>query len=84
MAGLPIICTEFELWKEFVDRYHCGICVDPGDVDEIATAIQYLLDHPEQARRMGENGRRAVEAEFNWGKEEEKLLALYQEVLAHE
>ena len=78
MAGLPVICTGFELWKEFVQRYDCGICVDPENTDEIASAIRYLLDHPEEARRMGENGRRAVEQEFNWGMEEMKLLSLYE------
>lgn len=81
MAGLPIICTNFVLWKEFVDRYQCGICVNPTDVDEIAAAIRYLLDHPEEARQMGENGRRAVKEEFNWGVEEKKLLALYEDIL---
>lgn len=81
MAGLPIICTNFILWKEFVDRYHCGICVDPTDVDEIAAAVTYLLENPEEARQMGENGRRAVKKEFNWGVEEKKLLTLYDEIL---
>ena len=81
MAGLPVICTDFVLWREFVDRYHCGICVDPENVDEIAAAICYLLDHPEEARQMGENGRRAIEEEFNWGAEEKKLLALYEDIL---
>lgn len=81
MAGLPVVCTDFVLWREFVDRYHCGICVDPENPDEIASAIRYLLDHPEEARRMGENGRRAVKEEFNWGVEEKKLLALYEDIL---
>lgn len=80
-AGLPIICTDFTLWRDIVERWHCGICVEPDSVDEIAAAIQYLLDHPEEARRMGENGRRAVEEEFNWGTQEKKLLALYEEIL---
>jgi len=81
MAGLPVVCTDFVLWREFVDRWRCGVCVDPGNVDGIADAIQYLLDHPEEARQMGENGRRAVKEEFNWGVEEKKLLALYEEIL---
>jgi len=29
---------------------------------------------------MGENGRRAVLEEFNWGIEEKKLLGLYEKV----
>lgn len=81
MAGLPVVCTDFVRWREFVERWHCGICVDPANPDAIAGAIRYLLDHPEEARRMGENGRRAVKEEFNWGVEEKKLLALYEEIL---
>ena len=81
MVGLPFICTDFILWKEIVDRWQCGICVDPENVEEVASALRYLLDHPEEARRMGENGRRAVKEEFNWGVEEKKLFALYEEIL---
>ena len=81
MAGLPVICTDFELWKEMVHKYECGVCVDPESVDEIAAAIRYLLDNPDEARRMGENGCRAVEEEFNWEAEEKKLLTLYITVL---
>ena len=80
MAGLPVICTDFQIWSEMVEKYHCGICISPGNADEIASAILYLLDHPEEARRMGENGRRAVKEEFNWDVEEKKLLALYEDI----
>lgn len=81
MAGLPVVCTDFVLWREFVDRWHCGICIPPEDPDSLVSAIRYLLDHPEEARQMGKNGRRAVEEEFNWGVEEKKLLALYEDIL---
>lgn len=81
MSGLPIVCTNFTLWHEFVEHYHCGICVAPENVDEIADAIRYLLDNPEEARQMGENGRRAVKEKFNWGVEEKKLIDLYEKIL---
>ncbi len=76
-AGLPIICTDFVLWKEIVDKYNCGICVDPDNTDEIAKAVSYLLENPKIAKQMGENGRRAVVEEYNWCVEESKLLKLY-------
>ena len=82
-AGLPVVCTNFVLWKEFVDRYHCGLCVDSENVDEIAAAIRYLLDHPDEARQMGENGRRAVKEEFNWGVEEKKMIELYEQLVVN-
>lgn len=81
LAGLPVVCTDFIFWREFVDRWHCGICVDPQDSEAIAAAVRHLLDNPEEAQKMGENGRRAVEEEFNWGVEERKLLTLYAELL---
>ncbi|MGB7533546.1 MAG: hypothetical protein WA977_11315 [Halobacteriota archaeon] len=38
----------------------------------------YLLEHPEEAKMMGDSGRRAVEERYNWDKMEEKLLKLYR------
>lgn len=81
MAGLPVVCTNYALWLEFVNRWQCGICVKPDDPDAVAAAIRRLLDDPGEAKRMGENGRKAVKEEFNWGVEEKKLLALYKTLL---
>ena len=53
----------------------------PENVEEIAQAIAFLRDNPEEAKRMGENGRRVVKEEFNWGVEEKKLFALYEDIL---
>ena len=78
MAELPVVCTDFQLWKDFIQRYHCGICVNPHDVDEIRKAISTLIDDPGLAMEMGKNGRLAVEKEFNWSIEEKKLVELYK------
>lgn len=80
--ALPVILSKSDYNCRMVEQYRFGICVDPENTDEIAEAIRSLLDDPEKARRMGENGRRAVEREFNWGVEEKKLLALYEALLA--
>jgi len=79
-AGLPVVASNFPLWRELVEGNRCGICVDPLDPKEIAQAIEYLLTHPEEARKMGENGRRAVEEKYNWEEEAKKLLNLYAEL----
>lgn len=79
--ALPVILSHSYYNDSMVEKYHFGICVDPTNVEEIASAIQYLLDNPEEARRMGENGRRAIKEEFNWGVEEKKLFALYEDIL---
>lgn len=79
--ALPVILSHSPYNDRMAAQYRFGLCVDPSNVDEIADAILYLLDHPDEARQMGENGRRAVKEEFNWGVEEKKLLTLYDEIL---
>jgi len=81
-AGLPVIASRFPLWQEIVEGNGCGVCVDPGDPAAIAAAIDHFCLHPQAARRMGENGRRAVHARYNWRGEADKLAGLYDGVLA--
>jgi len=80
-AGLPIICSNFPKWKEFIDQHQCGITVDPDNKQEIKEAIQYLKDNPIEAERMGYNGREAVVKELSWKSQEVKLLQWYQQLL---
>ena len=56
----------------------CSLCVDPRDPPAIAAAIDYLASHPDIARRMGENGRKAVCARYNWPREASKLIQFYE------
>jgi glycosyltransferase involved in cell wall biosynthesis len=76
-ASLPVIASNFLLWKEIVEKNNCGICVDPANPEEIAKAIEYLITHPDKARKMGENGRKVVLEKYNWEKESEKLIEIY-------
>ncbi len=80
-AGIPVIASNFPLWKEIINGAQCGLCVDPLDPKAIAEAIQYLVDHPDEAEKMGKNGRLAVEEKYNWEIEEQKLLQVYGDLL---
>ena len=78
LCGLPVVASNFPEISKVVKEADCGILVDPTNVDEIANAILYLLEHPEEAKRMGDSGRRAVEEKYNWERMEEKLFELYR------
>lgn len=80
-AGLPVLGSNFPLWREIVEGARCGLLVDPRDTQAIAGAMQFLLDHPEEAAAMGRRGRAAVKERFNWEAESEKLVALYRRLL---
>lgn len=81
-AGVPVIASNFPLWKEIVNASDCGLCVDPLEPQDIAQAIEYLVQHPEEAEKMGGNGRKAVLERFNWDIEEKKLVEFYKELSA--
>ena len=78
--SMPVILSKSDFNIKMMNKYRFGICVDPDDVDETAKAMKYIFDNPEEARRMGMNGRKAIAGKFNWEKESEKLVQLYQKV----
>ncbi|MFN5317622.1 MAG: glycosyltransferase family 4 protein [Bacteroidia bacterium] len=77
-AGMPVIASDFPLWREIIERHKCGICVDPQNPQAIADAVSYLMEHETEAIEMGENGRKASLEFYNWDNEAQKLIALYQ------
>ena len=77
-AGIPVIASNLRLQKQIVEENNCGIVVDIFNTKAVQEAILFLMNNPEQAKAMGNKGRKAVEEKFSWGKEEEKLIALYK------
>jgi glycosyltransferase involved in cell wall biosynthesis len=78
-SGIPVIASDFPLWKEIIYTNKCGVCVNPFDPKEIASAINFIIANQEEARVMGENGRIAVIEQFNWETESNKLIQFYHD-----
>ena len=81
-AGIPVIASDFPLWREIIKCEGCGLVVDPLDPHAIAAAIEYLLTHDNEAEEMGRRGRQAIEQRYNWPIEAEKLINIYHEILS--
>lgn len=77
-AGIPLVASDFPLWRQLIEKVDCGVLVNPLDPDDIATKVTYLLNHPEIAAKMGKNGQNSVRQTFNWEAEVKPLLAMYQ------
>lgn len=76
-SGIPVIASDFPLWRDIIEGNQCGLCIDPHDPKAIAAAIDYLLNNPEVSKRMGENGRKAVLEKYNWAVQAIKLTDFY-------
>ena len=81
MNGLPIICSDVKLWREIVEKYECGICVNPKDIIDIKRAIEFIVLNEDRAIEMGKNGRKAVESSFNWAEQKKELKRLYEKII---
>ena len=80
-AGLPVVLSHFPNWRALVERSNAGLCVDPADWDAIIGAVRRLHEAPESATKMGLNGRRAVQQNFNWQSQADNLQALYRTLI---
>lgn len=79
-AGIPVIASDFPLWRQIIEGSNCGVLVDPMDPQSIAAAIDSLAKNPSRAKLLGENGRAAVHAKYNWDIESKKLLTCYEQL----
>ena len=57
-AGIPVIASDFSLWRRIVAE--CDLLVGPLERKAIASAIQWLLEHPEQVETMGRQCGRSI------------------------
>jgi glycosyltransferase involved in cell wall biosynthesis len=80
-AGLPILCSDFPTWRALIEQNGVGICVPPNDPDRIAKALSWLVDHPDEAAKMGERGRKLAQERFTWRSQAIELNRMYEEIL---
>lgn len=76
-AGVPVVVTDLPLMRATVEEVGCGLVVPAQDPAALAQAIQWLLEHPEEAEAMGRQGQQIVRDRYNWDEEKRKLLDLY-------
>lgn len=77
-AGVPVVASDFPLWAKVVGEADCGVLVDPLDPEAIAEAMMQLVNDPDVAGRMGQNGAKAVASKFSWEVARLALLGMYE------
>ena len=81
-AGLGMLFSSFqETTKELLDESAAAQFVDGDDVDEIAKKFQCLIDNPKEVKNMKVSASSWVK-NYSYESEKEKLIALYERVLA--
>jgi glycosyltransferase involved in cell wall biosynthesis len=78
---LPVITSDFQLYRQIVEPSECGFCISPSSASALSEKLDYIINNPERASEMGNRGRTLVESHYNWKNEEEKLLSFYKRIL---
>ena len=79
--GKPVVGGRIGGVPDAVVHGETGLLVDPRSDSEVAEAIIRLLKNPDEARRLGDNGRRRVENELTWNQSARKFLSVIRGVL---
>jgi len=77
-AGLCVLASDFPEWQKLVNGNGIGLCVDPLNVQAIASAIDSLVTDSMRIQEMGKKGRQIIETAWNWESEATTLLAFYE------
>ena len=78
---LPVITSDFPLYRQVVETSMCGFCISPDDGNLLAKTLEWLIENPLMAKTMGQNGRAAAENNYNWISEEWILQCFYKNLL---
>ena len=81
VLGVPVAVTAVNGMPELVTHRETGMLSPPSDPAALADNIVWLLDHPDEARRFGRQGRERVLPQFSAGQMVERLDALYETLL---
>jgi len=79
--GKPVIGVRGQGIDGIVEHKRNGMLVEPKDIDSLVEGIEYLTNHPQEARKMGERAKELVLENYTWEQNAEKTLKVYQEVL---
>jgi len=81
--GLPVITSNFPLYKKVIEENETGICVDPMNESEIAEAIKSIHMNVEKSERMSERGILEAKNKYDWRSQEQVLMGVYENIGGH-
>lgn len=78
---LPVITSDFPLYRDVVEKSSCGFCISPFDAELLAKKLEWLTENQDAAEVMGLKGRISTEKSYNWANEEQILLGFYKNLV---
>lgn len=80
-CGCPVVTSDADGFTEVVDNGVTGIIVPKRDIEATAMAIQKFIDNPGLRETMGTAGRKRVIELYDWNKNVDTMIGIYNHVL---
>jgi glycosyltransferase involved in cell wall biosynthesis len=77
----PVIACVGEGITDVIEHGKNGFLVKPKDIEDLVKIIDYLLSNSEECKKIGELARQTVVENYTWGKNAERTLTIYKEVM---
>jgi glycosyltransferase involved in cell wall biosynthesis len=77
-AAKPVILCIDGVMRELIERAEAGIFVEPGNSNELASAIIHLVDNPDLGKKMGMAGKVMIQKEFSRNNIANTLMVLIE------
>ncbi len=79
-AGVPVVQPRTGAFPELIGMTNAGVLYEPGDQGSLVNALEILLLRSDDAKAMGQSGRKAVQEYFNVERMARQVADLYQEL----
>jgi glycosyltransferase involved in cell wall biosynthesis len=80
VCGRALIASRNTYIGEMTEELKCGVVVEFSE-NGVIEAVTKLRDDPKLCEELGENGLKAALDEYNWEKQENKLLNIYENLI---
>jgi glycosyltransferase involved in cell wall biosynthesis len=72
--GKPVVASNCEPLERVIRETDCGVTFQSGNVADLQAALRRLLSSPEMRLAKGQNGKKAVQENYNWAVDRKSLL----------
>jgi glycosyltransferase involved in cell wall biosynthesis len=79
MAGLPVLASNIETFRFYIDKYKLGLTVDPQNAQKIAQQIRLILSDEQKLEEWRKNAKHASTI-LNWENESKILEKVYEQI----
>jgi glycosyltransferase involved in cell wall biosynthesis len=79
--GLPVVASKLGGLEELVVDRETGLHFQPRSAEDLRDKIRWMIDHPVECKRMGDNARRIYQSKYTPDTNYDQMMEIYREIV---